>query len=131
MRSCRQEQHVFNANGFDFKELEDGQVQLTAVPFSKEAVFGPQDVHELLHLLMHGQGSAFKMQTQQPVTPSQPFLPSQAAIGPSTKIVRPSRCDYRHKFFIVSRAYCLYSEQQLMTPCICYRSVTSLLSSPD
>lgn len=89
-RSCRQEQHVFNANGFDFKELEDGQVQLTAVPFSKEAVLGPQDVHELLHLLIHGQGNAFKMQTQQPVTPSQPFIASQASSGPS-KIVRPSR----------------------------------------
>ena len=96
---------MFNANGFDFKELEDGQVQLTAVPFSKEAVFGPQDVHELLHLLMHGQGSAFKMQTQQPVTPSQPFLPSQSATGPSTKIIRPSRCEKGYKFVLISRAH--------------------------
>ena len=94
----RQEKHVFSANGFDFKQLEDGQVQLTAVPFSKETVFGPQDVHELLHLLSHGQGNAFKMQTQQTVTPSQPFVPSQAASMPSAKIVRPSRCAHTAQF---------------------------------
>ena len=88
---CRQEQQVFNANGFDFKELEDGQVQLTAVPFSKEAVFGPQDVHELLHMLVHGEGQAFKMQTQQSTQHSQPSDSAQAAPRPSTKIVRPSR----------------------------------------
>ena len=89
--SCRQEQQVFNANGFDFKELEDGQVQLTAVPFSKEAVFGPQDVHELLHMLVHGEGQAFKMQTQQSTQHSQPSDSTQAAPRPFTKIVRPSR----------------------------------------
>ena len=89
---CRQEQHVFNANGFDFKELEDGQVQLTAVPFSKEAVFGAQDVHELLHLLVHGEGQAFKMQTQQSTQHSQQSDSAQATPRPSTKIVRPSRC---------------------------------------
>ena len=94
----RQEKHVFSANGFDFKQLEDGQVQLTAVPFSKETVFGPEDVHELLHLLSHGQGNAFKMQTQQTVTPSQPFVPSQAASMPSAKIVRPSRCAHTAQF---------------------------------
>ncbi|CAK0773475.1 hypothetical protein CVIRNUC_004069 [Coccomyxa viridis] len=86
-----QEQQVFNANGFDFKELEDGQVQLTAVPFSKEAVFGPQDVHELLHMLVHGEGQAFKMQTQQSTQHSQPSDSTQAAPRPFTKIVRPSR----------------------------------------
>ena len=90
---CRQEQHIFTANGFSFKELEDGQVQLTAVPFSKEVVFGPQDVHELLHLLGHGDGGAFKMQTQQPAPYSQYFNAPQAATGTITKIVRPSRCE--------------------------------------
>ena len=92
MLPCRQEQQVFNANGFDFKELEDGQVQLTAVPFSKEAVFGPQDVHELLHMLVHGEGQAFKMQTQQSTQHSQPSDSAQATPRASTKIVRPSRC---------------------------------------
>lgn len=83
------------ANGFSFRELEDGQVQLTAVPFSKEAVLGPQDVHELLHLLAHGEGGAFKMQTQQPaIIPSQPILAPQAATGTTTKIVRPSRREH-------------------------------------
>ena len=99
MPSCRQEQHVFLANGFSFRELEDGQVQLMAVPFSKEAVLGPQDVHELLHLLAHGEGGAFKMQTQQPATPSQPILAPQAA-GMTTKIVRPSRCEAQSSFAI-------------------------------
>ena len=92
MPSCRQELHIFHANGFSFRELEDGQVQLMAVPFSKEAVLGPQDVHELLHLLAHGEGAAFKMETQQPAAPSQPILAPQAGVGMTSKIVRPSRC---------------------------------------
>ena len=105
---CRQEQHVFNANGFDFKELEDGQVQLTAVPFSKEAVFGAQDVHELLHMLVHGEGQAFKMQTQQSTQLSQLSDSAQATLRPSTKIVRPSRCahfghDYLGRYTSTSR----------------------------
>ena len=41
-------------NGFDFREGSDGQLLLTAVPFSKDIMFGPTDVQELSQLLRSG-----------------------------------------------------------------------------
>lgn len=43
----RDKMEIFEANGFGFKEDEDGQLLLTAVPFSKDTVFGLQDVQVL------------------------------------------------------------------------------------
>jgi hypothetical protein len=91
---------VFEANGFGFKEDEEGGLLMTAVPFSKDAVFGEQDVHELLHLLMEDASHAFRMLSQ-PSRPPRPGTGPGMAAGsgartrggqPAVKIVRPSRC---------------------------------------
>ncbi|BDA44213.1 probable mismatch repair endonuclease PMS2 [Coccomyxa sp. Obi] len=79
----RDKMSIFHANGFDFKE-DEGQVLLTAVPFSKDTIFGVEDVQELLHLIMSGSPAAFQMSTQ--ASSSGKDLPEQA-----TNVVRPSR----------------------------------------
>ncbi len=79
---------IFHANGFDFKE-DEGQVLLTAVPFSKDTIFGVEDVQELLHLIMSGSPAAFQMSTQ--ASSSGKDLSEQAA-----KVVRPSRYTSQH-----------------------------------
>ena len=75
---------IFHTNGFDFKEDDQGQFLLTAVPFSKETVFGIQDVQELLHLIMSGNPAAFQMS-------SQPSSSASDLSAQPTKVVRPSR----------------------------------------
>lgn len=42
---------MFQANGFDFADAPDGGLLLTSVPFSKEVVFGEEDVLELASML--------------------------------------------------------------------------------
>lgn len=78
---CRDKIDIFHTNGFDFKEDDQGQLHLTAVPFSKDTVFGIQDVQELLHLMSSGNPAAFQMSSQ---------AVSSAASQPA-KVVRPSR----------------------------------------
>ena len=52
--------HVFNANGFhmsvDAAAPPTQRLHLVALPFSKETVFGPADVHELVTLLSEAPG---------------------------------------------------------------------------
>lgn len=45
---------MFAANGFDMVDAPDGGLLLTAVPFSKEVVFGEEDVLELAAMLADG-----------------------------------------------------------------------------
>lgn len=58
MRLCcsasREAAEVVRQNGFDFREGGNGQLLLTAVPFSKDIMFGPTDVQELSQLLRSG-----------------------------------------------------------------------------
>lgn len=49
---------MFEANGFDFADAPDGGLLLTAVPFSKEVVFGEEDVLELAAMLAEGSGTS-------------------------------------------------------------------------
>jgi DNA mismatch repair ATPase MutL len=74
----REKLDVFQANGFDVKEADDGQLLLAAVPYSKDTVFGMQDALELLHLLISRHSAPFQMS-------------SQAAGDTTGKVVRPSR----------------------------------------
>ena len=50
----RDEMEVIRQNGFDIQETAEGQLQLTAVPFSKNITFGARDVQELAQLLLEG-----------------------------------------------------------------------------
>ncbi|KAK9832435.1 hypothetical protein WJX74_010234 [Apatococcus lobatus] len=51
----RVHQPSLQANGFEVKELDAGQLALTSVPFSRFTVFGVSDIQELLTLLeQHG-----------------------------------------------------------------------------
>ena len=52
--TVREHVHVFKANGFDFKEDDEGKLVLSAVPFSKNITFGADDVSELIGLLDTG-----------------------------------------------------------------------------
>lgn len=46
---------VFAQNGFDIQELDNGQLALAALPFSKNVTFGKDDVLELVEMLSgHG-----------------------------------------------------------------------------
>lgn len=46
---------VFAQNGFDIQELDNGQLALAALPFSKNVTFGKDDVLELVDMLSgHG-----------------------------------------------------------------------------
>lgn len=84
---CREKKDIFQANGFDFKEDSEGRLLLTAVPYSKDTVFGMQDIQELLHLLISRHSAPFQMSSQVPG-------------GGTSKVVRPSRsvalCPGRH-----------------------------------
>ncbi len=57
--------HVFNANGFHITVEANApptqRLKLVALPFSKETVFGPSDVHELVTLLAEAPGSMCKL----------------------------------------------------------------------
>lgn len=81
---CRDNRDIFHVNGFDFREDDEGQLLLTAVPFSKDTVFGVQDVQELLHLIMTGSSAAFQMSSQFRST-------AKDSSAMPTKVVRPSR----------------------------------------
>ena len=74
----REKKDIFQANGFDFREDCEGRLLLTAVPYSKDTVFGMQDIQELLHLLISRHSAPFQMS-------------SQVAGGNTSKVVRPSR----------------------------------------
>lgn len=76
--ACRDKLDVFQANGFDFKDGPEGQVLMTAVPYSKDFVFGQQDVHELLHLLAGRHSAPLQMSSSQ-------------VAGDTSRVVRPSR----------------------------------------
>jgi DNA mismatch repair protein PMS2 len=76
--------NIFHTNGFDFKEDDQGHFLLTAVPFSKDTVFGIQDVQELLHLIISGNPATFQMS-------SQSVSSSNDLSAQPTKVVRPSR----------------------------------------
>ncbi|KAK9915857.1 hypothetical protein WJX75_005272 [Coccomyxa subellipsoidea] len=75
--------NIFHTNGFDFKEDDQGHFLLTAVPFSKDTVFGIQDVQELLHLIISGNPATFQMS-------SQSVSSSNDLSAQPTKVVRPS-----------------------------------------
>ena len=75
--SCREKLDIFRANGFDVKEDDDGQLLLTAVPYSKDIVFDIDDALELLHLLISQHSAPFQMSSQ--------------VAGQTSKVVRPSR----------------------------------------
>lgn len=44
---------IIRRNGFDI-DTSEGQLRLTAVPFSKNITFGARDVQELAQLLLEG-----------------------------------------------------------------------------
>lgn len=98
---------IFHANGFDFKE-DEGQVLLTAVPFSKDTILGVEDVQELLHLIMSGSPAAFQMGTQSLSSGRDPS--EQAA-----KVVRPSR--YTSQYTVIPE-----TDVPPMTDDVCIRS---------
>lgn len=68
---------VFAQNGFGIQELDNGQLALNAVPFSKNVTFGKDDVLELIDMLNgHGDhGGAM----------------SKAAFSSAATLHRPSR----------------------------------------
>lgn len=51
---------VFRANGFEFRDGDDGRLELVAVPFSKNVTFGAADVLELIGLLESGTAAPWK-----------------------------------------------------------------------
>ena len=52
----REKLHVFAQNGFDIREMGNGQLSLAAVPFSKNVTFSKDDVLELVGLLSNDGG---------------------------------------------------------------------------
>ena len=52
----REKLHVFAQNGFDIREVGNGQLALAAVPFSKNVTFSKDDVLELVGLLSNDGG---------------------------------------------------------------------------
>ncbi|KDD73673.1 hypothetical protein H632_c1940p0, partial [Helicosporidium sp. ATCC 50920] len=76
---------MFQANGFDFEEDDEGRLRLSAVPFSKNVVFSAEDVYELVNML-DGSGGAGKHGAE---------LPLARTLGPGSQlrgpILRPSR----------------------------------------
>ena len=94
---------MFQANGFDVKEAEDGQLLLAAVPYSKDTVFGMQDAQELLHLLISRHSAPFQMSSQ--------------VAGDTSKVVRPSRSGPLLLLLLLLLLPLLRSEQSQLNAC--------------
>lgn len=80
-RPLQEHLDVFQSNGFEFREDEEGRLLLTAVPFSKQTVFGAEDVLELVHLLGGGAGPAAPLAVGQQAAPDRAV--TQAVLRPS------------------------------------------------
>lgn len=69
---------MMQRNGFAMEEASDGQLRLTAVPFSKNIIFGARDVQELAQLLLEGaRAPAVANDSQASVLTSQTLRPSR------------------------------------------------------
>ena len=89
--TVRDNLEVFQHNGFEFRDGEDGRLYLAAVPFSKGVTFGANDVMEMVGMLESGEAGVPLWATTS--APSRGWGSGKsAALGPRTPpVVRPSR----------------------------------------